>query len=934
MALCRDHSLGVIVFALTFSLVLTSPSSASSSLAPEIELRSCPNLCSFRGLCIEGICICDATFSGPDCSVGNFSLRQPMPREGILQGLRSRRLPSAPSTDRGVSVDSGAALYLDRLPSRAGRSGTGLDVENSANEAEKKSLNICFVVPRYAQLDAASVRSAVHPVGMGSGGRDLDSATGSASVMVLAESLAVVGHKVHIVFEPGSREFARRHSSKAADRHESDGFKSKLGLEETDGSVNEDEALHVDHGHGELGLVITRLHESDLRHPSAHLAHSYDVYQWLRKQDEPFDVIHFVGPSSLPYYSLLAKRQGLAFQSTAVSVVALTPCRHTSTSGSSSVPPAFSSRLSSVKEEEDLPGAVDMLEVEYMERLSVGMADMLLAPHMAFLDAAVGHLGWELPDDTFVDHEVLSTSDFFSVASRWRSFHHWAIARHAGSHLLESTQHQPMAAEVASAPANVARLQSEVPLVSVIMVHRNRPTMLKLAITSIEKQDYQNLEVVLVDDGSDIPEALEMLSSLESTFAGRGWRMIRQANKYLGAARNAGARLARGQYLLFMDDDNIAMPHEVSTLVRAARSTNADVTTSLINFFSGSGLPADSDQGRPPFLFLGGAAAVGAFRNCYGDANSLVKLSSFQAAGGFTTDFGVGYEDWEFFAKVTMMGMQVQVVPEALYWYRFTPASMQRSTHPRHNRERSLRPYMSNMPKSLSHLLSESQDNGNGNLRSGIRPARAGSARALLQDEFYGFYGWDFYGNGQASLTPTPSPTIGPPALVVLTLNASVIASPPNAPFFNATALQLVEWSAKYLNVSSSVLDVSINTSPEGYIVVTYTVQDYVPEITLSSLPTTSNVLAVKLGAVRWLAGYQVLSASISIDQQQSGTAAPQSGSSGIPVLYWAPAVAVVGACLLAVAAWLAISASRSSLAASHMAYDMNRIRDDNVVYV
>lgn len=39
---------------------------------------------------------------------------------------------------------------------------------------------------------------------------------------------------------------------------------------------------------------------------------------------------------------------------------------------------------------------------------------------------------------------------------------------------------------------------------------------------------------------------------------------MRTENQYLGAARNTGAQFARGQYIVFMDDDNYAKPHEVS----------------------------------------------------------------------------------------------------------------------------------------------------------------------------------------------------------------------------------------------------------------------------------------------------------------------------------------------------------------------------------
>ncbi len=74
----------------------------------------------------------------------------------------------------------------------------------------------------------------------------------------------------------------------------------------------------------------------------------------------------------------------------------------------------------------------------------------------------------------------------------------------------------------------------------------------------------------------------------EFAFDRRGWRLIRQKNLYLGASRNALAREARGDYILFMDDDNVAKPHELATFARVARHTDGDVFTCLLDMFEGN----------------------------------------------------------------------------------------------------------------------------------------------------------------------------------------------------------------------------------------------------------------------------------------------------------------------------------------------------------
>lgn len=225
------------------------------------------------------------------------------------------------------------------------------------------------------------------------------------------------------------------------------------------------------------------------------------------------------------------------------------------------------------------------------------------------------------------------------------------------------------------------------------------------ALESVMAIVYPNLEVVLVDDGSTDAEALELLLRIEPEFCRRGWKIVRQSNLYLGAARNTGARNATGDFFLFMDDDNFAEPSEVATLVAVALRTGADITCCGMNYFSGQERPntAAAPQGR--WLPVGPAASLGAFCNTFGDANALVRRSCFEAVGGFTEDYGVTHEDWEFHAKAVLQGAKLQVVPEFLFWYRVNPGSMIRTLPKYPNFMRSIRPYLDAVPDQLRSLV-------------------------------------------------------------------------------------------------------------------------------------------------------------------------------------------------------------------------------------
>jgi glycosyltransferase involved in cell wall biosynthesis/GT2 family glycosyltransferase len=239
------------------------------------------------------------------------------------------------------------------------------------------------------------------------------------------------------------------------------------------------------------------------------------------------------------------------------------------------------------------------------------------------------------------------------------------------------------------------------PFVSVCITHHDRPKLLDAALESIRRQDYPNLEVVLVDDGSSTREAINFLNRLEPEFRRKRWTLIRQANRYLGAARNAAVKVARGEYVLFMDDDNLAQPNEVSTFVRAAAHTRADILTCCLDVFqSAAPRPARTAPGHI-WPFLGGAHAVGLLRNVFGDANAFFRRDVFERIGGFTEDVGVGCEDWELFARAALKGLRIEVVPEPLVRYRQSPQGMLHSTSQHANRMRALRPYLGLLPPSI-----------------------------------------------------------------------------------------------------------------------------------------------------------------------------------------------------------------------------------------
>jgi glycosyltransferase involved in cell wall biosynthesis len=241
--------------------------------------------------------------------------------------------------------------------------------------------------------------------------------------------------------------------------------------------------------------------------------------------------------------------------------------------------------------------------------------------------------------------------------------------------------------------------EAAAPSVSVCIAHYNRPHLLRQALDSIVAQLEPPLEVIVVDDGSPAPVQPELAAiARDYDFPGRGWRLIRQENRYLGAARNRAAAEARGEYLLFMDDDNVAKPHEIATLGTVARRTGADILTCLGDTFEGEHAPGVHVAPDWQWLFTGANRPMSLLYNPFGDANALIRRAALLEVGGYTEDYGLGYEDWELYAAMILRGYKLEFVPEALYWYRFSTVGMNRSTPVHRSFLRTLRPHLAAIP--------------------------------------------------------------------------------------------------------------------------------------------------------------------------------------------------------------------------------------------
>lgn len=110
-------------------------------------------------------------------------------------------------------------------------------------------------------------------------------------------------------------------------------------------------------------------------------------------------------------------------------------------------------------------------------------------------------------------------------------------------------------------------------LVTIIVPVYNVEKYLNECIQSLRMQTYKNIEIILIDDGSkdSSGEICEALADEDSRI-----KVIHKENAGLGYARNSGLEIARGEYVTFIDSDDVADADLISRLMKAVQDDGVD----------------------------------------------------------------------------------------------------------------------------------------------------------------------------------------------------------------------------------------------------------------------------------------------------------------------------------------------------------------------
>jgi glycosyltransferase involved in cell wall biosynthesis/GT2 family glycosyltransferase len=193
------------------------------------------------------------------------------------------------------------------------------------------------------------------------------------------------------------------------------------------------------------------------------------------------------------------------------------------------------------------------------------------------------------------------------------------------------------------------------PLVSVVIPAYNPTKFLLDAIASVSAQTHSRTEIILVNDGSDKPESLLILEQAARSVG----TYLEQSNQGPSAARNAAFQIARANYVVPLDADDLLGPTYIATCLAALDSDHAFVYTDFRVFGTQQYDERPGDYNLYRLLD----------RN-YLTYAALVRKQDWERAGGYDEAMRLGYEDWEFWLRLGAQGGFGQYVPQALFRYR------------------------------------------------------------------------------------------------------------------------------------------------------------------------------------------------------------------------------------------------------------------------
>lgn len=229
------------------------------------------------------------------------------------------------------------------------------------------------------------------------------------------------------------------------------------------------------------------------------------------------------------------------------------------------------------------------------------------------------------------------------------------------------------------------------PRVSVVMIFLDAERFIEEAIESIRAQRLTDWELILVDDGSiDGSAAIARRYGAEDPARIRYLHHPHRENRGMSASRNLGIRLAHGEFLAFLDADDVSTPdqllHQVAELEAHPEAEAVYGCLRIWNSWPGNPDKATKDYitgpTRPPGMVMQPPEGLKVLTrpHFFGICSIMLRRDFVVGIGGFEEEFRDLHEDTVFHTKV-FANAPVLISASCWAWYRQHPGSTVRKSH-------------------------------------------------------------------------------------------------------------------------------------------------------------------------------------------------------------------------------------------------------------
>ncbi|MEP3560944.1 MAG: glycosyltransferase family 2 protein [Marinobacter sp.] len=239
---------------------------------------------------------------------------------------------------------------------------------------------------------------------------------------------------------------------------------------------------------------------------------------------------------------------------------------------------------------------------------------------------------------------------------------------------------------------------SDQPLVSVVIATYNTDQYLPDAVASVLAQSWNNLEVVVVDDGSedDTPARMALFDNDERV------RYIRTENRGQPKAKNLGLKEAQGDFIAFCDADDLWAKNKLEVQMPKFSDPRVGVVYSEVSYIDQNSTPIAKE---PPYTrYSGKVTDALVISNFIPFGTSVIRRKCLEQNGGFDEELPMGI-DWDLWLRYSV-DWEFIYCPEVTYVYRIWPGQMSKNYRGRYdNAFRILRKFINANPSKVSQRL-------------------------------------------------------------------------------------------------------------------------------------------------------------------------------------------------------------------------------------